>query len=181
MFSDIDKNLVDGSNMGGISQQVFFGLHSDVLTWPTKPTSAATLEANGALVGDLVMKPGKSLYSLYLTDDTGEFRVEPVGEVDGKSFVEHLTLFHPGLRAKILGFINATKNENLVFVVPDNNGAKFIMGDETRAAKFEGPGDGQGTGKETAARRGMGMEFTFKTANLYEYTGNIPLTEASSN
>jgi hypothetical protein len=180
MFTDIDKTLADGQNMGGIAQVVYFGLHSEVSAWPTKPTGAATFALNGALTGDLVMAAGKKLYELYITDDTGEFRIEPVGEKDGKSFVLHLNLFHPGLHEAILGFINASKNENLVFIVPDNNGAKFIMGDALRPATFEGPGDGQGTGKETAARRGIGMEFTYKTANVYQYKGNVPLTEASS-
>jgi len=33
-------------------------------------------------------------------------------------------------------------------------------------------------GKETAARKGISMEFTYKTTNLYVYTGSVPLTEA---
>lgn len=179
MFTDIDKNLVNGENMGGIAQVVYYGLWSDVDTWPTKPSSPTTLAQNGALTGDITMKAGKSLHKLYITDDTGEFQIEPVGEKDGKSFVLHLRLFHPGLNAEILGFNNKVKNENMVFIVPDNNGAKFLMGDQTRPATFEGPSDGQGTGKETSARRGVGMEFTYKTANVYQYVGNVPLTDAS--
>ena len=34
-FTDIDKNLPDGQNMGGIPQLVYFALQSDVLSWPT--------------------------------------------------------------------------------------------------------------------------------------------------
>ena len=179
-FTDITKNLVDGQNMGGIAQTVYFGLHADVATWPTKPSSPATLEANGELTGSVVMKTGKRLFELYVTDDTGEFEIESVGEKDGKSFVLHLKLFHPGLEKKILGFTNVAKNENLVFIVPDNNGKFFLLGDATRPATFEGADDGMGTKKETAGRRGMGMHFTYKTANVYEYTGTIPLTPATS-
>lgn len=180
-FQEIDKNLVNGENMGGIAQTVYFGLHADVQTWPVKPTvAAADLETLGELTGDLIMKEGKRMFPLYITDDTGEFKIEPVGEKDGKSFVEHLTLFHPGLLKKILGFINATKNENMVFVVPDNNGQLFLMGDALRPATLESGGDGMGTGKTTADRRGIGMEFTYKTSNVYAYKGSIPLTPAGS-
>lgn len=181
-FQDIDKNLYMGENMGGIAQTVYYGLHKDVDQWPIKPgqcSEPATLEELGALQGDIVMKDGKRFFSLYITDDTGELKIEPVGEKDGKSFVLHLLLFHPGLRAKILGFINATKNENLVFIVPDNNGQYFILGDALRPATLEGPDTGAGTSKETAGRRGIGMEFTYKTSNVYEYTGVTPLTQAS--
>ena len=178
-FTDLNKNLVNGENMGGIAQTVYFGLHDDVATFPTKPAAPATLEAAGVLTGDIVMKTGKKMFKMYLTDDTGEFQIEPVGPKDGKSYVLHLKLFHPGLSKKVLGFMNATKNENLVFVVPDNNGNSYVMGDALRPATYEGPGDGAGTGKATADARGIGMEFTYKTSNVFVYDGNVPLTEAS--
>lgn len=177
-FTDITKDLTQGENMGGIAMHVFFGLHADVLTWPTKPTNAATLEAFGKLTGDVEMKAGKCLFEMYVTDDAGEFKIEPVGELDGKSYVMHLTIFNPGLKAKLLGFLNAIKNENLVFIVPDNNGQMFLMGDAQRAAIYAGAPDSAGTGKETSARRGMSMEFIFKCNNVYEYLGAVPLTPA---
>lgn len=179
-FTDIDKNLTDGENMGGLIQKVYFGYHADVSAFPTKPATPTTLETAAVLTGDLVMKAGKRLFEMYITDDTGEFKIDPVGEVDGKSFVEHLTIFHPGLQAKIRGFMNAAKNENLVFIVVDSNGNKFLMGDANRPAVYAGSPDGAGTGKTTAARAGMSAEFTYKTANILAYTGNIPLTAASA-
>lgn len=177
-FVDINKNLTNGENMGGLIQEVYFAYHADVATWPAKPAAPLTIEENGVLTGDLAMVSGKRFFQLYLTDDTGEFNIEPVGEKDGKSFVLHLNLFHPGLHKKIFGFINAAKNDNLVFVIKDNNDKMYIMGDELRPATFEGSPDGAGTGKETAARRGISMEFTYKTANLYVYEGSIPLVAA---
>ena len=178
-FTDIDKNLPGGENMGGIVQKVYFGYHADVATFPAKPVAPVTLETASVLTGDLVMKSGKKLFEMYLTDDTGEFKIESVGETDGKSYVEHLTLFHPGMQKKILGFINAAKNENLVFVVADSDGQMYLMGDKMRPALFASSPDGIGTGKETASRKGVSMEFTYKTSNAYIYTGSIPLTPAT--
>lgn len=178
-FTNLPKNLPNGDNMGGITQKVYFGYWDDVDTWPTKPESPASLEAAGTLTGDLVMKAGKAMFEMYLTDDTGAFNIEVVGEKDGKSFVQHLILFHPGLEAKLLGFFNAAKNENLVFIVEDNNGQYYLMGDASRPATLEAS-DSAGTGQATADRRGIGMEFTYKTKGNYVYPGSIPLSGASS-
>jgi hypothetical protein len=177
-FTDINKNLPDGENMGGLSMKIYFGYHADVATWPTKPVAPSTLEDLATLTGDIAMLSTKRMFEMYITDDTGEFSVEPVGEKDGKSFVMRLKLFHPGLQKKILGFINAAKNENLVLIVPDNDGNLFLMGDALRSAKYEGSPDGAGTGKETAGRKGISMEFSFKTTNIYDYSGAVPLTPA---
>jgi hypothetical protein len=82
------------------------------------------------------------------------------------------------MQKKILGFINAAKNDNLVFIVSDAEGQLYLMGDATRPAVYQGSPDGGGTGKETAARKGMSAEFTYKTPNVYVYNGAIPLTPA---
>jgi hypothetical protein len=179
-FTTIDKNLPNGDNMGGISQLIYYGLYADVETFPTQPVSPTTLAEAATLTGDLVMKSGKRLWEMYLTDDTGEYKMELVGEVDGHSYVNHLSLFHPGLQDKILGFMRAAKNENLVFIVVDSDGQKYVMGDALRPAVLAGSPDGAGTGKATAARKGISMEFTYKTNNQFVYKGNIPLTEASA-
>ena len=179
-FTDILKNLPLGENMGGLTQKVYFGFYADVASWPTRPSNPADIEALATLTGDLTMKAGKRLFEMYLTDDTGEFKIEPVGEVDGKSYVQHLSLFHPGLQKKVLGFMNAIKNDNLVFIVVDSDGQKYLMGDANRPAIYVGAPDGAGTGKGTAARKGISMEFTYKTTNNYVYGGNVPITEAAS-
>jgi len=179
-YTDINKNLPNGQNMGGLKQLVYFGLWDDVSSWPTKPSNPATLEENAELTGDITMKAGKRMFSMYITDDTGEFQIESVGEIDGKSYVCHLNLFHPGLQKKILGFINAIKNENLFFIVPDAEGQYYIMGDELRPAVFSGSPEGNGTGKATSDRKGMSCEFIYKTNGVYIYTGNVPLTDAAS-
>jgi len=178
-FVDIGKTLTNGENMGGLIQEVYFAYHVDVITWPAKPDTPLDIGENGVLTGEITMDTGKRFFQMYLTDDTGEFNIEPVGEKDGKSFVLHLSLFHPGLHKKILGFINAAKNDNLIFIVKDNNDQMYLMGDALRPATFEGSPDGAGTGKETSARRGISMEFTYKTANIYLFEGTIPLTPAA--
>ena len=54
-FTDINKSLPNGQNMGGLTQEIYFGFHADVLTWPTAPVAAATLAANAILTGSVVV------------------------------------------------------------------------------------------------------------------------------
>jgi hypothetical protein len=62
--------------MGGIAQKVYFGYHADVATFRTKPATPLTLETASTLTGELIMKSGKRMFEMYLTDDTGEFKIE---------------------------------------------------------------------------------------------------------
>ncbi len=177
----IDKKLPGGSNMGGLTQTIYYAYWADVESWPTPPDPEATdltMAANGVLTGDIVMKTGKQFFPFYMTDDTGEFKIEDVGEKDGKSDVAGVSFFHPSLNDELLGFKNATKNENMVFIVPDNNGNFFLMGDALRPCTYNGSPDGAGTGKETAARAGISFEFTYKTKGMLKYKSTVPLTAA---
>lgn len=177
-FTDIEKNLPNGQNMGGIPQVVYYAKHSDVLSFPTIPSASGqtTLEKMGELIGDLQMKSNKTLHRLYVTDDEGKLDFESVGEKDGKSFVMKLRIYQPGLQCKLLGFINLAKNDSLVFIVPDNNGNFFLLGDTSRAACLDSI-DGMTTGQKTEERSGVGLIFAYKTPNIYRYVGEIPITK----
>ena len=176
-FQDIKKNLKNGDNMGGLPQKFYFGLYDDVKTWPTKPDSPADLEANGKLTGDLIMKSGTRLFEMYVTDDKAGLNYELVGPADGKSFKTILKIYHPGLQAKILGFLNAVKNDNLVILVPDADGDLFLMGDELRPATVL-TGNG-GTAENTEGEKGNNLEFVYKSSKFLQYTGGIDNTSAS--
>jgi hypothetical protein len=125
------------------------------------------------------MKAGKRMFELYTTEDQAKLDISPIGEEAGKGYEMVLNVFSPGLAKKILGFINATKNEDMIFIAPDNVGQYYLLGHELRSAKFTG-GDGSGTGSTAEGRRGIAMQFTFHSANLYTYTGAILLTPAAS-
>ena len=119
------------------------------------------------------MKVGKKMNSFYITDDEGELDLEGVGEKDGKSFIMKLRIYNPGLQSKLLGLKKKKKNENLVFIAPDNNGNNFLLGDALRGAILDSI-DGMTTGQKTEERPGAGMIFSYKTANICQYTGTIP-------
>jgi hypothetical protein len=170
-FVDLTKNLPNGENMGGLMQDLIFGLWDDVAAWPTAPVAPADVEANAVWVGDVVMKAGKRAFSFYSTDDTSELKFPLVGETDGKSFEQVLSVFHPGLRKKILGFVAAAKNEKLFFIARNSDGQYFLLGDSLRPA-FVRSGE-MGTGKATADRKGATLEIVHKTNTVREYAGDV--------
>jgi hypothetical protein len=178
-FADIGKELVNGRNTGGLAMKFYFGLHADVESFPTEPTSPATLAAAAALTGDITMKAGKRMFEFSTTEDTAKLDFNPIGEEGGKGVEIALTIHAPGLSSKLLGFMNATRNEDLVLIVEDNEGQKYLMGNELRSAKLKSA-DGAGTGAVKEGKRGIPMVFSFYTGAVYIYTGSIPLTAGAS-
>jgi len=178
-FADISKELTNGRNLGGLAQKFYFGLWEDVESFPTEPTSPATLAAAAALTGDITMKAGKRMFEFYTTEETAKLDFNPIGEEGGKGVEMALTIHAPGLSTKLLGFMNATRNEDLVLIVEDNEGQKYLMGNELRSAKLKSA-DGAGTGSAKEGKRGIPMVFSFMTGHIYTYTGSIPLTGASA-
>jgi len=171
-FIDIDKNLPNGENMGGLTQTMIFGLWDDVDTWPTEPVAPADVEEYAAWTGDIVMKSGKRAFTFYSTDDTSELTCNMVGEPDGRSFEMVVNVFNPGLKAKLLGFIAAAKNDNLFVLVQDNESQWYLLGDSKRAAIMQ-PGEGIGTGRATADRKGANLSFIYKTNVPRTYSGDV--------
>ena len=170
-FQDIKKNLPNSDNMGGLSQKIWIGKYDDVDTWPTEPSSPADAAANGVLTGNLTMKSGTRMFEFYVTDDKGSYNYELVGEMDGKSFKNTLKVSHPGLQAKILGFLNAIKNDNVVIIAIDADGDRWLLGDENRPCTIA-TGTG-GTGDSTEGYKGNNLEFVYKAKKLLRYEGTI--------
>ena len=172
-FVDIDKNLTNGENMGGIVQTVIFGLWADVATWPAAPESPTDVEDNGVWTGDIIMKAGKRAFSFYSTMETGKFDITPVGQVDGISFEQRLTVFNPGLKAKLLGFLGAVKNENVFLIVQDQEGQYYLLGDSRNAAHMVTDGSSVTTGAAIAERKGATLVFVHPTNCPRAYTGDV--------
>ena len=177
-LSDIDLALscAEQDNMGGIAPSVIFGYHEDVATWPTRPggtaTSPLTLDAAGALVGDLVMKTGARAYRFEFTDDTGSFTIKPQGEAGGESFVSELNITAAKIRKKILGFMNAVKGRKIFVLVQDNNGQWYLMGDKDHGARMAADSDGSTTGAAYTERNQTSLRFQYNSPRAFVYEGD---------
>jgi len=178
-LADIDLGLscAEQDNMGGIVPEVIFGYCDDVSAWPERPTVASgsstmEMEAAGALVGDLVMATGAHAYKFAFTDDTGSFTIKLQGDKGGESFLETLTIIAAKIRKILLGFMNATKGRKIFFLVKDNNGLWYLMGDEDHGAALSADSDGANTGAAYTERNQVGLTFTYSTPRAFVYEGD---------
>lgn len=161
-------------NMGGIIPSVIYGYHEDVAVWPEYPTKTAdplTLEAAGTLTGDLVMKEGCRAYKIDFIDDLSEFKMTDQGESGGESYLYDLNIISAKMRKKIFGFENATKGRKMFFIVTDNNGTNYLMGDKRRGA-LRASGDGSTTGASSTTRNQTTLHYTFIAPRKCVYEGD---------
>ena len=180
-YIDIPR-YADGDNMGGTTVKYYYALAADVDVWPTLPTwdGAATMDDLQVLTGSLTMKTSKNFFTGYMTPDTGQITSSDQGEVDGVSQKHTFKFFHPKMAAKLLGFIRATNNKPMVFVVPDANGTYFMIGSEQFPAMKDPSGE-VGTAENTAGRSGATLNFTSYgngPAPILPDTIPVPLTPA---
>lgn len=176
-LADIDPALECDAqdNMGGVVESVIFGYHNEVATWPDLPVvkeTAMTLDEAGALSGDVVMANGSKAYKFAFTDNTGSFTIKPQGETGGESFLMELTMVSARIRKKILGFMNATKGRKLFFIVEDNNGVKYLMGDRRRGAILASDSDGASTGTGATERNQTSLKFQYNAPRALVYEGD---------
>jgi hypothetical protein len=175
-LEDIDNNLGCNGNMAGIVQNVIYGYHSDVLTWPTEPmptgTVPLTLDLSASLNGSVIMKPGTRAFSLEFTEDTGSLTINPVGEIDGGHMEYTLTLVKARLAKKVLGFMNAAIGRKMFFIVQDENGVCYLMGNKRRGCTFVTGSDGGTTGTTSSDRNQASLQFKFRTGRAFVYEGD---------
>ena len=128
------------------------------------------MDAAGALVGDLIMKPATRAFSLDFTSDTGNLKIAPGGQVDGTNFTYTLALVKAKISKKILGFMNACTSKPTFILVQDENGVWYLLGSERRGASIGG--DGSDTGTSGDDRNQTSLTFTYRDGKALCYEGD---------
>ena len=177
-------NLTKASrnNMGGLKVKLYFGKYDDVATWPTLPdqeSQSVTIETLATLTGDITFNTGKCMFEMYGTPGEIELKNTLIGDTDAQSFKQEVSVKHPGLAAKLIGFCAATNNENLVLIVERHNGTKYMVGFEGMPATKASDESGSGKKVEDGAAATIGF-VSYGPTPAPIYTGSIPLTPAGS-
>lgn len=174
-----DLNQTYSRNMGGIrSEGIYIAAHSDILTFPAEPAEGAATETLGKLTGNFVMRPGKRFFEIRATEETGELRYEEIGDRDGMSVKQILDLFHPQMKALLIGWIEKTLNTKVVIIVTSREGVMYVLGSQHIGAQ-RSAGSGT-TGKTSDNRKGSNMLWEcYGHGPCRVYQGSVPLTEAS--
>ncbi|MDR0830026.1 MAG: hypothetical protein LBN95_07945 [Prevotellaceae bacterium] len=132
-----------------------------------------TLEQAGALVGDVVMKASTRAFKIDFTEDLGNFSIVPQGDVDSTSFVSTLNIVKAKINKTILGFQNAAAGRKMFFIVEDENGTYYLMGNKKRGCTFVAGGDGNVTGTTASDRNQASVQFTYRSKGAYVYEGDV--------
>lgn len=171
-------------NTPGIQQNVYFADMNDIETLPQPDKD----DSNGpgkfedlvTISKDIKMKEGKTFHQLYCTLEKGQLTDEVQGDLDAKSYMNQITVYHPGTRAKALGFRQWAKNSNLVIIFFEQDGTKRILGHQAYPAKLESDSGGTGQSIDDA----KGSEMVFKSARKGPapiFTGKVTVPGDVSN
>jgi len=161
--------------MGGLRPIGYYGFLADanIAQWPEIAANAATLAEYITITGNIVMKPGKTMYPMYGTAETGGLKGEPQGERDAKSTKRTAGWFIPGNKKDALGAAKAFLNRNMFFIYIEQDGKKRLQGSPSFPAECSPSDD---TGKAVTDRKGITFEIVdhgFGPCPVYE--GVIPV------
>lgn len=164
--SDICAN-----NASGV-KAMYMAMHTDVATFPTLPSVRAEFADFAELEGNIVMVEGKLFKKIYVSKDMGELKYKPQGKTGSRSFRASLSIFHPGLKAKLLGMVASMMNSEFFVLVLLENGDVHVLGDKYRGAEFSEDTE-LTSGKEITSENGGNLGFIYDTPTAQIYTGDL--------
>lgn len=164
--SDICAN-----NASGV-KAMYMAMHTDVATFPTLPSVRAEFADFAELEGNIVMVEGKLFKKIYVSKDMGELKYKPQGKTGSRSLRASLSIFHPGLKAKLLGMVASMMNSEFFVLVLLENGDVHVLGDKYRGAEFSEDTE-LTSGKEITSENGGNLGFIYDTPTAQIYTGDL--------
>lgn len=167
-FVNVEKPEVAGSGAGTPKDpNVFLVRTKDVLTWPVR-------NAKGVLmVGDLVMKSGKSASSVYMTGVNQKPNYNVEGEIDKENFMQKVEATHPGDALEAHEFYQNNLGEDLVLFYKNCDDGKYrVYGTPCSPLRLKGGFEDN--------KDGRGFNFNFEQIQGTRfvpghYAGNMPI------
>jgi hypothetical protein len=178
-----DITHTDGAdNTPGLYQKAFLIPRSFVETMPdpvqTDPAAAGNFDYEDlvTIIDNIVMKENKAPIAVYSTLEEGELKSMMQGSIDGKTFAPEITVFFPGNKKEIMGFVSWAKNNHFYVIAQDADEKKMLIGHKVCPAvldKFEFT-----SGKKGDDRKGATITFSVKKSKrpVYYFEGEVDLT-----
>jgi len=133
-----DMLRTDGrNNDGGLLVFTYWALYTDILTFPKVPAAPAVLADAVTIASPFVMKTGKRFWQFQSTLLTSSLDSEGVGERDGRSAENKITLKRTGNEAEIIGWLEQVKNSDLILIATQISGSRRVIGSEGLPASLE--------------------------------------------
>ncbi|MBC6698069.1 hypothetical protein [Hymenobacter sp. BT190] len=171
-IEDLPYEEENAANIGGMAGSIYAARPSWIKTLP-EPVDAA--DGGLTVTTAIVMETGKKFIDIYATRNSAGFEEKPAGELDGKSWEQTLSWFHPKIREGLLKVRQAINNGPWIFLAKDANGLMRIVGSKDLPAySMEGA---MGPGTEPKSRNGANFNVQAASGRpALIYTGPIPLT-----
>lgn len=151
---------VGQNNMGGYKGRLLFVPYNAPTAVPLPPKEAASNEDLVKAVGSFAFPVAGSITKpiyLYSTDATVEYKAEPQGEDDGRSYKQTASFFFPGNTPEMHAFNALVKNTPGYLVLEDSDGQQIMMG---RPGMYASVSPSFAGGKARSDRRGTAYTAT---------------------
>ena len=126
--------------------------------------------------GSHTFKPGKGFIQAYSTQDTSQFKLDPVGERDGRGKKATGEFFNPGNTKVAAEFDRIIKNRSCIVLVQTPEGVTLQFGGKGLGLEVLGSYD---TGKQSGGRRGFMYKCEGYQNGLQFYEGDIVRPDGS--
>ncbi|MDX5511363.1 MAG: hypothetical protein LPK01_04010 [Hymenobacteraceae bacterium] len=158
-------------NPGGFKTKVFVAPEDWFLSIKkakvtTDPGDSVTID------GDHTFKTGHGWLELYSTLDAGDFKLDAIGERDGRSFKGTLPLFYPGSDKVAAEQVAELKNKSCIVIVELTDGVYVQCGSEGLGVELVGS---WAAAKVSGGRRGWTINGEYYAMRQYFYEGALPL------
>lgn len=163
-------------NTPGLKTRVFIADENDFLAIKGVKTTTAVGDSV-TINGSHTFKDTKGFIECYTTQDTAMFKLDPVGERDGRGKKIALEFFHPGNSKAVAEFDRQIKNRSAIVLVETPEGDFLQLGSAGLGIEILGSYD---TGKLSGGRRGFGFKGEGYQNGLLFYEGEIVRPDGSS-
>lgn len=169
-FDELENESLDscinGEIQAGVSEVgVFYAVHEHATVIPMPLNfgevgfdfeSAVTVEE------DITFPATKGFSKIVLQSDTGEVKLDLVGNKGNKKPKNSFMFYVPGNSKKLLGFIRTMKNIPMLFLVTERDGQKRLIGDKFNPAYLSEVAGTTGKGGEDD----KGIQFTIEAYSI---------------
>jgi hypothetical protein len=129
---------INGEVQAGISEvDIRYAIHPQIATFPMPLNFGEvgySYETAVEVSADIVFNAGKGFGKISIMPDSGEVKVDLVGNKGNKKTKSSLSFDVAGNDKKLLGFLRTHKNTPMLFCVPERDGQKRLIGDRYNAA-----------------------------------------------
>ena len=182
-FEEIENedlnSCINSEIQAGLSEVgLYYAIHEQATAIP-EPLSPGDedydFESAVTVTTDITFPVGKGFGKITLQTDTGELKLDLVGNKGNKKHKQQLMFSVPGNSKKLLGFIRTLKNTPLLFIATERDGQKRLVGDKNNPAYIMEAAGTTGKGGEDDKNVVFTIE-TYAKPIVYEgvITANVP-------